>query len=97
MADQKRFNGAVGFNGQVDFTDDTQIKISGVAAHGPTGILYGRNETDKADPYQQGTTQLYPLGTELVYGGRHYRYAKLAGSGVSQGKLLQQAVSLDKH
>ena len=94
MADRKEFRGRVDFKGQVDFTDDTQIKIAGVDAHGPTGILYGRNETDKADPYQQGTTQLYPLGTELVYGGRHYRYAKMGSSGVTQGKLLQLATAL---
>ena len=83
MADQKRFNGQVGF------TNDVQIKIAGEGVHGPTAVLFGKNEADKADPYQQSVTPLYELGTELVYGGRHYRYGRLGSGGVTVGKCLQ--------
>lgn len=85
MVDQKRFNGQVGF------TNDVQIKIAGDGGEGPTGVLFGKNATDKADPYQESATALFTLGTELIYGDRAYRYARMGSGGVTQGKLLQTA------
>tara|TARA_R100001079_G_C4449902_1_gene153122 strand:- start:2579 stop:3403 length:825 start_codon:yes stop_codon:yes gene_type:complete len=83
MADQKRFNGQVGF------TNDVQIKIAGTGTEGPEQTFHGKNITDKIDPYQQGTTKLFPLGSRLKYGDREFVYAFMDGA-VTAGKVLQQ-------
>jgi len=49
-----------------------------------------------ADPFAQGTTKLFPLGTKLVYGQRTFRYAFMNGA-VTAGKLLQQAPHVANH
>lgn len=49
-----------------------------------------------ADPYAVGTVKLFPLGTELVYGQRTFRYAFMNGA-VTAGKLLQQAPHVAHH
>ena len=49
-----------------------------------------------ANPYVQGTTKLFPLGTQLVYGQRTFRYAFMNGA-VTAGKLLQQAPHVAHH
>ena len=57
MADQKRFNGHVNFNNYV------QLENAGNADCGPTGVLYGRKVSEGIDPYTEGTTALYPVGS----------------------------------
>ena len=81
MADQKRFNGQVGF------TNDVQIKIAGTGTEGPEQTFHGKNITDKIDPYQQGTTKLFPLGSKLKYGDREFVYAFMGGA-CTAGKLV---------
>ena len=49
-----------------------------------------------ANPFIQGTTKLFPLGTELVYGQRTFRYAFMNGA-VTAGKLVQQAPHVAHH
>jgi hypothetical protein len=46
-----------------------------------------------ADPYTQGTTQLFPLGTELYHGERAYRYVFMNGA-VTAGLLVQQPAGI---
>ena len=46
-----------------------------------------------ADPYTEGTTQLFPLGTELHQGENAYRYVFMGGA-VTAGKLVQQPAGI---
>ena len=46
-----------------------------------------------ADPFTQGTTQLFPLGTELHQGERAFRYVFMNGA-VTAGKLVQQPAGI---
>ena len=46
------------------------------------------------DPYSESATQLFPLGTTLVYGNNVYRYVEIGGTAVTAGKLLQHAAVL---
>jgi hypothetical protein len=71
-----------------------QFNISGTSTAAPTGALIGA--ASGVDPYSQGTTQLFPLGTKLVYGDRTFRYAFMNGA-VTAGKLLQQAPHIANH
>ena len=49
-----------------------------------------------ADPYTEGTTQLFPLGTELIWGERAFRYVFMNGA-VTAGKLVQQPAIVANH
>ena len=88
MADQKQFNG------HVNFKNIVQIENAGNAECGPTGILYGRKVSEKIDPFTEGTTALYPLGTPLVHGSREYRYCRVGSGGIAKGLLVQTAAIL---
>lgn len=53
-----------------------------------TNILIGKDGlATGVDPYQKGTTQLFPLGTKLHYGDRVYKYV-LMGGACTAGKLV---------
>lgn len=49
------------------------------------------------DPFDSGTTQLYPLGTKLEYAERVFRYSKMGGTAGAVGKLYQSVVPLAGH
>ena len=49
-----------------------------------------------ADPFTESSTQLWPLGTELKYGDRTFRYG-LCGAAITAGKLVQQAAHVANH
>ena len=63
-----------------------------------TDIILGKFGSDDQDanPYAHSTTQLFPLGTELVYGDRKFRYVFMNGA-VTAGKLLQQPPHVAHH
>ena len=65
----------------------------GAAQLGPSGLIVGKKQSpyNTADPFAQGTTQLWPLGTELIYGERKFRYC-LADGANNCGVLLQSPV-----
>ena len=46
-----------------------------------------------ANPYLQGTSQLFPLGTELVWGERAFRYVFMNGT-VAAGLCVQQPAGI---
>ena len=54
---------------------------------------YGGHDFADADPYTQGTTQLFPLGTELHQGENAYRYVFMNGT-VAPGLLVQQPAGI---
>jgi hypothetical protein len=62
--------------------------------HSNTTILFGAAKG--ATPYEQSATQLFPLGSKLIYGERSFRYVKMNGA-VTAGKLVQQAVHTSNH
>ena len=52
----------------------------------------------KIDPFaSDGTVQKWPLGTELWYADRRFRYAKAGGTALVTGKLYQSVVPLAGH
>jgi hypothetical protein len=83
----------INFDGTT-FTGGNAIKIAATTTAASTSAIKGITST--ISPYIQGTTQLYPLGTELVYGERKFRYAFFNGA-VTAGLLVQQAAHLSDH
>ena len=59
-----------------------------------TTFLLGR--ATGVNPYEVGTTQLFPLGAKLISGDREYRYAKAGGTLVA-GTLCQSPATLTTH
>ena len=56
---------------------------------GGTDLIVGKHGSDEngVDPFTQSSTQLFPLGTKLMYGERTYRYA-FSGEANNAGVLL---------
>ena len=74
--------------------EELTMRRDGEAKLGHTGFILGKNSAADAtaDPYQESATQLWPLGTRMIYGDRQFVYALMGGSGVTAGKLVQSAV-----
>lgn len=79
------------------FMSPVRVNEDGYELHLPPpsgieGLTYGI-----PDPFGQSATQLYPLGTKLVYGLREFRYAKM-GAGIGYpGCVYQTVVPLAGH
>ena len=76
-----------------------QIKHTAAAQVGGTDVIFGKNGTSvaTADPYTESASQLFPLGTELIYGDRVYRYAQAGGVALTPGTVLQSKVAVGAH
>ena len=73
---------------------------STAGTQGSTTLVVGKNPSSTAkpfvaDPFAESSTQLFPLGTLLIYGDRTFRYAGIGGSGVTAGKCLSTAALTD--
>ena len=77
-----------------------QTAIASGTGYGGTDLIIGKGGNGSnytaANPYAESSTQLYPLGSELVYGDRKFRYAFMNGA-VTAGHLLQQAPLIAHH
>ena len=69
-------------------------KLSGEAGtQGDTSFVIGKlaGGDVTADPFTESATQLFPLGTKMIYGDRTYRYA-FSGEANNAGVLLEGSV-----
>ena len=57
----------------------------------------GVSGLSSVDITAEGTTQLYALGTTLVYGDRTFRYCKMGAGAVTAGKLMVNATAEAQH
>ena len=96
--EQKTGTGLV-VNSITNTTEGLTVLKEGVSQMGHTGLIIGKNQSTHAaaDPYTESATQLWPLGTRMVYGDRQFVYALMGGSGVTAGKLVQSAVHQGAH
>ena len=51
----------------------------------------------KVDPFAESTTQQFPLGTELWYGDRKFRYARMGATVGVAGNVYQSVVPRAGH
>jgi membrane associated rhomboid family serine protease len=79
---------------QLQTTEGAAFLKEGAAQSGHTGLLIGKGlaQHGTADPYTQGASALWPLGTRMVYGDRQFVYALNGASGITAGLLCQAAV-----
>ena len=89
-------NGNRDFNNVLDsmmnLKSGGNLTIDASTTAGDTSLIIN----NAVSPYVQGTSQLYPLGTKLIYGGRTFRYAFMGGA-CTAGKLVQQAAHVAHH
>lgn len=70
----------------------------GMLFRAPISNLVDRKVPTRINPFiTDGTTQKYPLGTELFYADRKFRYAKNGAGTPGPGKLMQSVVPLAGH
>jgi len=86
------------FEGQVLAKEGADIRYTATTGYGPTNVIIGKGGSSDqiADPFTESATELFPLGTSLVYGDRTFRYCFSDGA-VTAGKLLQTAAAITHH
>jgi hypothetical protein len=72
------------------------VEAAGYAASdfivGKGGSSYGT-----VDPFVSGASQLFPLGSRLLYGNTVYRYGKMGAGALTAGKCVTHAASIAGH
>ena len=82
------------------FTDDGgHIQYVAATGYGPADFIVGKggSQYGTVDPYTSGLTQLFPLGSRLLYGNTVYAYGRLAAVAVTAGKCVTHAASIAHH
>ena len=67
--------------------------------YGPADLIVGKggSQYGTVDPFTSGLTQLFPLGSRLLYGNTVYAYGRLAAVAITAGKCVTHAASIAHH
>ena len=86
-------------DGNVYTDSGGHIQYAAATGYGPADLIVGKggSQYGTVDPYSESATQLFPLGTTLVYGNNVYRYVEIGGTAVTAGKLLQHKAIVSDH
>jgi len=82
------------------FTDAGEhIQYAAATGYGPADLIVGKggSQYGTVDPFTSGLTQLFPLGSRLLYGNSVYAYGRLAAAAVTAGKCVTHAGSIAHH
>jgi hypothetical protein len=82
------------------FTDSgTHLQYVAATGYGPADLIVGKggSQYGTVDPFTSGLTQLFPLGSRLLYGNTVYAYGRLAAAAVTAGKCVTHAASIAHH
>jgi len=82
------------------YTDDGgHIQYAAATGYGPADLIVGKggSQYGTVDPFTSGLTQLFPLGSRLLYGNTVYAYGRLAAVAVTAGKCVTHAASIAHH
>ena len=86
-------------SGRLLTTAGSHIKYTEAAGFAATDFMVGKGGSSEAtaDPFTSGAAQLFPLGSQLLYGNTTYRYCKMAAVAVTAGKCVTHAASIADH
>jgi hypothetical protein len=89
----------VNSSGNIYNTAGGHIQYAAATGYGPADLIIGKggSQYGTANPYAESATQLFPLGSTLVYGNNVYRYVEAGGTAITAGKLLQHAAVVAHH
>jgi len=82
------------------FTDDGgHVQYAAATGYGPADFIVGKggSQYGTVDPFTSGLTQLFPLGSRLLYGNTVFAYGRLAATAVTAGKCVTHAASIAHH
>ena len=82
------------------FTDaGAHTQYVATTGYGPADFIVGKGGSQKntVDPFTSGLTELFPLGSRLLYGNTVYAYGRLSGTAVTAGKCVTHAGSIAHH
>ena len=82
------------------FTDDGgHVQYAAATGYGPADFIVGKggSQYGTVDPFTSGLTQLFPLGSRLLYGNTVYAYGRLAAVAITAGKCVTHAASIAHH
>jgi hypothetical protein len=82
------------------FTDAGEhIQYAAATGYGPADFIVGKggSQYGTVDPFTSGLSQLFPLGSRLLYGNTVYSYGRLAAAAVTAGKCVTHAASIADH
>jgi len=82
------------------FTDaGAHTQYVATTGYGPADFIVGKGGSQKntVDPFTSGLTELFPLGSRLLYGNTVYAYGRLSGTAVTAGKCVTHAASIAHH
>ena len=75
------------------------IQYAAATGYGPADLIVGKggSQYGTVDPYAESSSQLFPLGSRLLYGNTVYRYGKMGSGAVTAGKCVTHAASIAHH
>ena len=92
-------DGDITVDDQLLVKDGADIRYTATTGYGPAGLIVGKGGSLSAtvDPYTSGLTQLFDLGSRLLYGNTVYAYGRLAATAVTAGKCVTHAAKIAHH
>jgi len=82
------------------FTDDGgHVQYAAATGYGPADFIVGKggSQYNTVDPFTSGLSELFPLGSRLLYGNTVFAYGRLAATAVTAGKCVTHAASIAHH
>ena len=91
--------GDVTVDDQLLVKDGGHLKYTEAAGFAASDFIVGKGGSLVAtvDPFTSGASQLFPLGSKLLYGNTVYRYGQMGAGAVTAGKCVTHAASIAHH
>ena len=86
-------------SGRMITTTGSHLKYTAATGYGPADLIIGKGGSSAAtaDPFSESSTQLFPLGTKLIYNDREFVYGECGGTAITAGKLVQHVTEVAHH
>ena len=93
------FGDGIDITGSIKTTAGSHMQYTEAAGYAASDFLVGKGSSSygTVDPFTSGASQLFPLGSKLLYGNTTYRYCKMAATAVTAGKCVTHAASIAHH
>jgi len=101
----EEYESAITFGNGIDITGGLQttggghVQYTEAAGYAATDYIVGKGASTygTVDPFTSGASQLFPIGSKLLYGNTTYRYCKMGSAAVTAGKCITHAASIAHH
>jgi len=93
------FGDGIDITGSMKTTAGAHMQYTEAAGYAASDFLVGKGSSSygTVDPFTSGASQLFPLGSKLLYGNTTYRYCKMGSGAVTAGKCVTHAASIAHH